>query len=113
MQDIRTNIENLIINYPLIELKMIARKEKKPYGSLVDYSIDTINSAIEHYHDSKYSELRNQVVSEACRGKYSVTLTLGNFSSFHNIEEITYMIERGLLKEGLIAFNINVTPIDE
>jgi len=113
MKNTRTDIENLIINYPLIELKMIANKEMKPYGNLIDYSIDTIKSAIEHYYDNDYSKLRSQIVSEACRGKYSVTLTMGNFSSFHSVEEITYMLERGLVKEGLVIFDKNITPIDE
>lgn len=113
MQNTRTDIENLIVNYPLIELKMIANREKKPYGSLTDYSIETIKLAIEHYHDTKYKELQEQVMSEACRGNYAVTITLGNFSSHHSKEEITYMIERGLIKEGLIAFDINVFEINK
>lgn len=105
----RTDIENLIVNYPLIELQMIANKEKKPYGSLVDYSIETIKLAIEHYYDSEYSELQNLIMSEACRGEYNVTLLLGSFSSFHSIEDIKYAIQRGLFKERLVVFDINVT----
>lgn len=113
MNNMRTDIEDLIINYPLIELKMIVNKEKKPYGSLVDYSIETIKSAINHYYDSEYIKLRNEIITESCRGMYDVSITLGNFSTNHTNDELIYKIERGLIREGLEIFNINVSQHDE